>query len=432
MIRTAVKVQLLAFLAITLLGVTYVSANYIGLTDQISDRSYAVNVELPESGGLFENAEVTYRGVTVGKVGELQLTSDAVRAVLQLERDIPVPSDAIAVVAERSAVGEQYIDLQPERRGGPYLEDGSVIPQDRTRLPVTATQLLLNLDKLVNSVDKKDLSTVITELDAAFANSGPALQALIDNGNAFIEAASNDLEPTTRLLEDGRVVLDTQLDSADSIRTFTKRLASLTEQLDQSDPDLRRLLDNGKVSAPELTSLLRSIDPTIGTLLGNLVTVGGIASVRLPGLRQILVMYPDVVAGGYTVVEDGTSHVGLVLDLTPVPCTSGYESTPKRYPQETEGGPANKDAKCAEPSSSKTSVRGNQNAPGPTGKAPTDPGESGTSDGGTDAGMYRYDASTGQVTGPDGGPARMGASGGQQRMFGDDSWKWLLLRPLGK
>jgi len=182
----------------------------------------------------------------------------------------------------------------------------------------------------------------------------------------------------------------------------------------------------------ELTSLLRSVDPTIGTLLGNLITAGGIASVRLPGIRQILVMYPDVVAGGFTVTADGTSHVGLVLDLTPTPCTKGYESTPKRYPQETSGGKVNGKAHCAEPPSSKSSVRGNQNAPGPTGKAPTDPGESGTSDGGTQAGMYRYDASTGQVSGPDGGPVRMGSSGGQQRMFGDDSWQWLLLRPLGK
>lgn len=435
MIRRTVKLQLLAFLVITLLGVSYVSANYVGLTDKLTDANYRVNVELAETGGLFENAEVTYRGVTVGEVGDLQLTKGGVRAVLQLDRDIEIPDDARAVVEERSAVGEQYLDLQPSRSGGPYLEDGSVIPQERTKLPITSTQLLLNLDELVNSVDKDDLTTVITELDAAFSETGPELQALIDNGNAFIEASSANIGPTTRLIEDGQTVLDTQLDSADSIRTFSKRLASLTEQLDRSDPDLRRMIDNGRVAAPELVSLLRSIDPTIGTLLGNLVTVGGIASVRLPGLRQILVMYPDVVAGGYTVTADGTSHVGLVLDMDPPPCTNGYESTPKRYPQEASGGQANRDAHCAEPPSSQTSVRGNQNAPGPTGEAPEDPGPSETSetsDGSTEVGMYRYDASTGQVIGPAGGPVQMGSSGGQQRMFGDDSWKWLLLRPLGK
>src|SRR5690606_35663045 len=196
---------LLAFLVITLLGVSYVSANYVGLTDRLSDRTYTVEVELTESGGLFENAEVTYRGVTVGEVHELRLTADGVRAVLELDRDTPVPSDAVAVVEERSAVGEQFVDLQPDRRGGPYLEDGSVIPRNRTKLPITATQLLLNLDKLVNSVDKDDLTTVISELDAAFSGTGPALQALIDNGNAFVGAATENLGPTTRLIEDGRV-----------------------------------------------------------------------------------------------------------------------------------------------------------------------------------------------------------------------------------
>lgn len=431
MIRRTVKIQLVAFLAITLLGLSYVSANYVGLTDALTDKHYTVNVDLTDTGGLFENAEVTYRGVTVGEVDALRLTKRGVRAVLLLDRETLVPDDAIAVVAERSAVGEQYLDLQPTRRNGPYLADDSVIPRARTRLPISSTQLLVNLDELVNSLDKDDLVTVISELDSAFSGTGPALQALIDNGNAVLETATENLEPTTRLLEDGRVVLDTQLDSADSIREFSKHLRSLSEQIDSSDPDLRRLLDNGQLSAPELTSLLRTVDPTIGTLLGNLVTAGGVASVRLPGLRQILVMYPDVVAGGYTVTADGTSHVGLVVDLTPVPCTAGYESTPKRYPQETADTKANGKAACDEPESSKSAVRGSQNAPDPTGEAPTDPGPSGTG-GGTSAGMYRYDASTGQVIGPDGGQVRMGSSGGQQRVFGDDSWQMLLLGPLGK
>ncbi|MQA05407.1 MAG: MCE family protein [Streptosporangiales bacterium] len=433
MIRRSVKLQLIAFLAITLLGVSYVGANYVGLTDQFSNRNYTITVELAEAGGIFENAEVTYRGVTVGKVEKVQLAEDGegVRTTLRLQRDTPVPDDARAAVEERSAVGEQYIDLQPSRRGGPYLDEGSVIPKSRTRLPLSSTQLLLNLDKLVNSVDHDDLSTVITELDAAFADTGPALQSLIDNGNAFIGASTENIGPTTKLIEDGRIVLDTQLDSADSIRTFSKRLASFAEQFDESDPDLRRLIDNGRVSAPELSSLLRSIDPTIGTLLGNLVTIGGISAVRLPGFEQILVMYPDVVAGGFTVTADGTSHVGLVMQETPPPCTRGYESTKMRYPQQTSREHANHQARCKEPPSSKTNVRGVQNAPKPTGQEPRDPGRSGPKDGGTEAGMYRYDASTGQMTGPAGGPVRVSSAGGQQ-MFGDDSWKWLLLRPLGK
>ncbi|MBO0828050.1 MAG: MCE family protein [Streptosporangiales bacterium] len=433
MITRAVKVQLVAFLVITCLGISYVSASYIGLTDSLFHRQYTVRLDLAQTGGLFQDAEVTYRGVTVGKVGSLALTPTGVRAKLLLDRKTPVPSDATAVIAERSAVGEQYVELEPNRRGGPYLHDGSVIPRSRTELPITATQLLLHLDKLLNSVNKQDLSTVITELNAAFANTGPALQALLDNGDQLLTDASANLGPTTRLIEDGRVVLDTQLASADSIRSFATHLRSLTQQLDRSDPDLRRLLDNGAASAPEVTDLLHRLDPSLGLLLGNLVTVGGLSSVRLPGIRQILVEYPDVVAGTMTVVADGTSHVGLVVDSTPPPCTNGYESTQKRYPQATSDDKANDRAQCRESATSTTDVRGTQHAPGPTGRAPTDPGPSGSGpDSSEPTGRYRYNPATGQVNGPDGGPMQLGSTGGQQRVYGNDSWKMLLLNPLSR
>lgn len=431
MIRRSIKLQLVAFLAITLLGVSYVGANYVGLTDALTDSTYSVTVDLAESGGLFENAEVTYRGVTVGQVNALRLTRTGVRAKLALDRGAEIPADATAVVADRSAVGEQYVDLQPHRRSGPYLHDGSVIPRGRTRLPISSTKLLVDLDQLVDSVDKRDLTTVLSELDAAFAGTGPALQALIDNGNAVTAAASANIDPTTRLLDEGQTVLDTQLDSASDIKAFARHLASLSAQLDTSDPDLRRVLDNGANGVPEVTSLIRSLDPALGILLGNLVTVGGIQAVRLPGLEQILVEYPDVVAGGFTVVADGTSHVGLVLDVTPPPCTQGYESTAKRYPQETADTHVNESARCTELESGTSDVRGVQHAPGPTGRAPRDPGPSG--DGGsTRAGTYRYHPATGQVSGPDGGPVQIGSSGGQQRVYGDDSWQMLLLSPLAR
>ena len=63
---------------------------------------------LAESGGIFVGAEVTYRGVRVGRVSDLTLTSDGVRAHAQLDRGTEVPRDTLAVVENRSAVGEQF------------------------------------------------------------------------------------------------------------------------------------------------------------------------------------------------------------------------------------------------------------------------------------------------------------------------------------
>ena len=260
MITRTVKAQLLAFATVTAVGVSYVGAEYTGLVDELLDRGYTVRADFADSGGIFAGAEVTYRGVPVGRVGALRLTgSEGVSVSLDIEGDGPrIPADTLAVVANRSAVGEQYVDLQPRDSGGPYLLDGSTIPRDRTRVPLPTTDMVLSLDRLVTSVGKDDLRVTVDELGNAFAGTGPSLSRLVDSGNALVESASDSLPQTVSLIEDSRKVLKTQADQGSSIKSFSRDLAALTAELKSSDGDLRRLVGNAAPAAQEVNSLLKS------------------------------------------------------------------------------------------------------------------------------------------------------------------------------
>lgn len=111
-LKRGVIIQLIAFAVITVVGVAIVSVNYIGLGRGLLGKQYVAYVDLTDSGGVFTNAEVTYRGVPVGRVGPIELTKDGIRVKLLLERGERIPREGTkAVVANRSAVGEQYIDL---------------------------------------------------------------------------------------------------------------------------------------------------------------------------------------------------------------------------------------------------------------------------------------------------------------------------------
>ena len=214
MIGKLVRIQLVLFVALTLIGVSYVGARYAGLDDLILGRGYHVTADFADSGGIFETAEVTYRGVGVGRVDKLMPTPSGVEVRLALEDDAPrIPADTVAVVANRSAIGEQYIDLQPRRDGAPYLDDGATIARRDTKTPIATTKLLLDLDRLVNSVGKEDLTTVIDELGDAFWGTGEDLSRIVDSGNALIESADDNLEQTIALIEDGSTVLKTQRES---------------------------------------------------------------------------------------------------------------------------------------------------------------------------------------------------------------------------
>jgi len=332
-ITRTTKLQLLAFLTLAVLATSYLGYKYVGLDRLILGSGYEVAAEFEDSGGIFVNAEVTYRGVAVGRVSDMELIDDGVRVEMTIEPDVePIPADATATVANRSAVGEQYVNLEPDSEGGPFLEDGSVIPRDRTSIPVPVEELLLNVDRLVGSLDEDNLRTVVDELGQAFEGAGDDLGRLVDNGNLLLARAEESLPQTLDLITDGRTVLERQVASRSAIEQWAADLRLVSDTLVDIDPDLRGLLVDAPDGGQALQDLVERAGPGLGSLVRNVDVLNGVTIPRLEGVEQMLVTYPDIVSGGFSVVRnDGgrmRAHFGFVLNAgDPAACTSGYSST---------------------------------------------------------------------------------------------------------
>ena len=426
MITSRTKTQLIFFVIITLIGVSYVGARYARLNRLFYDTSYSVAAHFTQSGGIFAGAEVTYRGVNVGQVSSLKLTNQGVDVILAINNgESKIPAKTLAQVGNKSAVGEQYVDLQPQTDQGPYLKQGSQIANADTSVPVSTTEILTNLDNLVQSVPQADLRTVVAESGAAFKDAGPSLGQIIDTSTSFIQAAEANFDTTTALIRDGRVVLQTQVDKGSDIRSFTRDLALFSGTVAANDANLRGLIDNGSATANELRTFLEQNRVNLGSLINNLVTTGEVTVQHLKGIRQILVIYPYIVAGGFTVAAKGPdgkydAQFGLILQQDSPVCTKGYDQSQVRPPQDTSEKPMNTQAGCTGGASS--NPRGAEKAPnGRTGTDYRSP-------------VATYDSQTRKVTWA-GDPAAKSTSptiaydGGAAQLFGADSWKWMLLQP---
>jgi phospholipid/cholesterol/gamma-HCH transport system substrate-binding protein len=366
MLVRRVRLQIIAFVVIALVGVSYAGARYAGLDRLFGPRGYVVTLQLADTGGVFENAEVTYRGVPVGRVGTIRLTGSGVEVPLDIESSAPrIPNDVTAVVTNRSAVGEQYVDLRPKRDDGPFLADGSVITQESATTPLPVEALMTNLDAFAKSVPEDSLRTVLSELGTAFRDNGGHLQTILDTSHEFTAAAQEHLPQTVRLLEDGKTVLATQNDQGSAIKSFSQDLRLLSETLARSDGDLRAVIERAPPTAWQISAFLQE-NQQLGPLLANLTTTSRVLATRTDGLEQIMTLYPSVLNASNTVVPgDGTAHFGLVLNsFDPLPCTKGYEQTERRNGIDFREMPLNTNARCLEPQGSDTSVRGAQNAPG--------------------------------------------------------------------
>jgi phospholipid/cholesterol/gamma-HCH transport system substrate-binding protein len=380
------------FAVISVVGVLYVGLRYVGGDSLIGLGPYEVKVELATSGGIFPDASVSYRGVEIGKVGDMRVTPQGLQVDLEIESDAPeVPASAIAVIADRSAVGEQYVDLQPPSEGGPVLEEGSVIPIERTRTPTPVDSLLADLNSLAMSVPLPELRTTVNELDNAFERTGPDLQRLLDSSNVLVADAIRNLPQTRQLLADGRVVLNTQSQLGPQIISFSRDLQLFTAQLKADDPNLRHLVAAAPPAAAQLEGLIRETGPDLSRVLANLLTVSRIFEPRRAGLEQFLVTYPALSAAAPTVVPgDGRVHFGLVLNVADPPyCRNGYLQPDSGWRPATDQSfiPMDTSVRCNE--APPVNVRGAQNGPAPSGgpstSSPATAGGSGATQNGTGA-----------------------------------------------
>lgn len=367
MITLAVRLKNLAFLVIAVLVLGYLGVRYADLGHYVGLRSYyTVTVQLPQTGGLYTHSNVTYRGVSVGRVGPIELTEDGVEAELRIEKDAPrIPDSLTAVVANLSAVGEQYVDLRPTRTEGPFLGNGSVIDEADTTIPAPPTDVLTSVDDLASSVNLESLRTVVEEFGAAFEGRGDDLQVLLDTGGDFIETADRALPVTTRLMADGEQVLRTQAEQGQALKGFAKGAEELAAELKGSDADLRRLIATTPDAAVQISGLLRDIDPAFGVVVANLLTTSDVAVTRQRGLEELLVKLPAVAAAGASAVDDDGARFGMsVTFFEPLPCTAGYGGTLYRNGLDTSAGPAvNTAARCTSSPGTGVNVRGSANAP---------------------------------------------------------------------
>ncbi len=367
MMARRTRIQLMAFVVLAAVGVVYAGIAYAKLDRLFVATTYTAEMRLDDSGGIFTNAAVSYRGVNVGRVGELRPTPHGVVVDLEIQKDAPaIPAEGLrAEVKNLSAIGELYVDLVPTRSTGPALADGSVIPESRTSIPVPPAQLLSNVNALVRSVPLGALRTTVRELDAGFSGTGPELRRLLDSTSKLVRSAQASLPETRALIHDGRTVLRTQNATADSITGFSESLRLLSEQVKNSDPDLRRLIDTAPRASDELSALVRESGPGISRLVADLLTTSRLTKPRQNALQQLLITYPPLARNAHsTLPGDGSVHFGLILNVfNPMPCTKGYEGTPRRSGIETTDVPVNKAATCEEPQGSPIAVRGSQHAP---------------------------------------------------------------------
>lgn len=301
-----------AVLAVIVVVGALLVANSIVTGGGLFGSSYRVTVDLANAGGLHNRSDVTYRGQYIGTVTDVHLTASGVVADLSLNSSIKVPIDSEVVVADLSAVGEQYLDFRPRTAAGPFLRDGSVIAQ-AVITPLPAWQVFANVQRLLGQIDPHDLASISRQVGAIFDAGDVNLRAFAQEVETTLTWVDR-LSPTAlSLVEEAKTPLSTLAGLSPDFRTFARNARSLAQALRASDPTLARLIEEGAVVLPMVSDLVRETTPVVVHLLADGTPLAVMAARHLPGLAHWYEFTPTQLKAMATATRDGTAWTVLVL-----------------------------------------------------------------------------------------------------------------------
>src|ERR1700739_2666583 len=371
-----VKIQLVVLTVIALFALTVMSLHFVKLPAMLFGVGrYTVKMELPQSGGLYQTGNVTYRGTEVGRVQSVHLTNGGVEAVLSLKSSIHIPRDLKAEVHSQSAVGESYVELLPRNGTSPPLKDGDVIPLTDTSVPPDINALLSAANTALQAIPHDNLKTVIDESYTAVGGLGPELSRIVKGGSNLSIDARKNLDPLIALIDNWQPVANSQIQTSNAIAAWASNLATVTSELQTHNEAVATLIDKGGSGLAETRQLLERLQPTLPILMANLNSVSQVALTYQNDIESLLVIFPESIqaeqAGILGNLNTKQAYHGQYLSFNlnlnvPPPCTTGFlpaqqqrVATFEDYPDRPAG-----DLYCRIPQDSPiTAVRGARNIP---------------------------------------------------------------------
>jgi phospholipid/cholesterol/gamma-HCH transport system substrate-binding protein len=367
MLTPFIRRQLIAFGILTVVSIFVLGVYYLQVPAQVGIGRYTLKAKLPASGGLYPTANVTYRGITIGKVTAVEPTREGAEATMSLKSRPQIPKDATPYVHSVSAVGEQYLDLVSTGNPGQYYSDGQTITNEGV-VPSEIGPALDTANRGLAALPADKIPKLLDETAQSVGGLGPALQRLVDATQAIVGDFKNQITDVNDIIQHSGPVLDSQVNSGSAIERWARNLNTLSAQTTQNDQHVKSILSQAAPTADQLNEVFSDVRESLPQTLANLEVVIELLKRYHTGLEQVLVFLPQGASIAQTVAAPFPRQAALDLALSinqPPPCLTGFiPASEWRSPADTSLAPLPTGTYCKIPMDTPAnSVRGSRNIP---------------------------------------------------------------------
>jgi virulence factor Mce-like protein len=290
----------------------------------LKPKGYRFSAAFPRTLALAEQSDVRISGVNVGHVVALKLGNDGrTHATIELSNKYaPIRRDMHAIVRQKTLLGETYVQLLPEGNTGPYLADGSQLPNSQIEPSVTLDDILAAFDPTTRRYFQIWMESAAEgingrgeQINADFAR----LEPFAEHGNRLVtllnaqEGAVRELVHNTGVVFNALASRDHQLEGLivngektfhaaaegsqawaaafRALPTFEHNSTVALKEIDAFATDANPFLDSFRNTEIQLSALLQATKPfapELNGFLSSLEPLTRYAKVGLPDVKKSL------------------------------------------------------------------------------------------------------------------------------------------------
>ncbi|MFN8226833.1 MAG: MCE family protein [Mycobacterium sp.] len=288
------KIGIAAVLVLTLLAGVAVLLRSGGPANRVNVTAYFDNSNM-----VFVGDDVRILGVPVGRIEKIEPEAKRAKITFWYDGKYKVPADVKAAILSPALVTGRSIQLTPVYSGGAALQDGAVIPQERTVVPMEWNDIRTQLERIADNLQPTEpggVSTLGSAINSAADNlrgQGANIRdTLIKVSQAFSALGdhSTDIFSTVKNLS---ILVSALQDSTTVMRQLNQNLANVTGLLADDPGEVAAAVSDLNNAVGDVQSFVSENREALGTTSDKLAGVTTALNDSLDDIKQLLHVAPN-------------------------------------------------------------------------------------------------------------------------------------------
>ncbi len=257
-----------------------------------------VTAYFPRTVSLYEGSDLRVLGVAIGKVETITPEGTLVKVTMSYDEEVKIPAEAEAMLISPAIVGDRYVQLTPAYTSGAVLENGTVLDEARTAIPLELDEIYSGIDRLTvalgpTGANKNGALTDLLEVTAEnFGGQGEKFNQTIQDFSKLSETLDNNKEELFSSTEELGNFISTLAKNDGTVRRFNKSLGRVSNLLAGERQELAASLNNLSSALGEVGSFVEENKESLGRNITGINRVAKVLVKQRTNLDEVLRLAP--------------------------------------------------------------------------------------------------------------------------------------------